>query len=128
MEYITSFERIGMQKGLQQGLLQGIQQGMQQGIQQGMQQGIQQGMQQGIQQGMQQGQEQGQLEQSRLAVIDVLSVRFATLPPAILTWLFQCKELGVLHALHRQAVVIPSLAEFEALLRQMPAPRDAENR
>ena len=124
MQYVTSFERIGMEKGRQQGLLQGIQQGMQQGIQQG----IQQGMQQGIQQGMQQGQEQGQLEQSRLAVIDVLSVRFATLPPAILTWLFQCKELGVLHALHRQAVVIPSLAEFEALLRQMPAPRDAENR
>ena len=105
MQYVTSFERIGMEKGRQQGMLQG--------------------MQQGIQQGMQQGQEQGQLEQSRLAVIDVLSVRFATLPPTILTWLFQCKELGLLQALLRQAVTIPSLAEFEDLLREAVAAKNS---
>ncbi|GAK52178.1 hypothetical protein U14_03429 [Candidatus Moduliflexus flocculans] len=104
MQYVTSFERIGMEKGRQQG--------------------IQQGILQGIQQGMQQGQEKGQLEQSRLAVIDVLSVRFTTLPPAILTWLFQCHELGVLNALLRQAVTIPSLKEFEALLHQIAAQRE----
>ena len=105
MQYVTSFERIGMEKGRQQGIVQGIQQGIQQGILQ--------------------GQEQGQLEQSRLAVIDVLSVRFATLPPTILTWLFQCKELGLLQALLRQAVTIPSLAEFEDLLREAVAAKNS---
>jgi hypothetical protein len=35
MPYITSVERIGMQKGLEQGIQQGIQQGTQQGMQQG---------------------------------------------------------------------------------------------
>jgi hypothetical protein len=42
MPYITSVERIGIEKGMQQGMQQGIQQGMQ-GMQQGMQQGIRQG-------------------------------------------------------------------------------------
>ena len=60
MQYVTSFERIGMEKGRQQGIVQG--------------------MQQGIQQGILQGQEKGQLEQSRLAVIDVLTVRFQSVP------------------------------------------------
>ena len=35
MPYITSVERIGMQRGLEQGIQQGIQQGVQQGVQQG---------------------------------------------------------------------------------------------
>ena len=43
MAYITTAERIGMQKGLEQGLQQGMQQGIQQGMQQGMQQGLRQG-------------------------------------------------------------------------------------
>ncbi|MBN8449598.1 MAG: DUF4351 domain-containing protein [Candidatus Accumulibacter sp.] len=39
MPYITSVERIGIEKGMQQGMQQGIQQGMQQGMQQGIRQG-----------------------------------------------------------------------------------------
>ena len=39
MAYVSTGERIGIEKGLQQGIQQGIQQGVQQGIQQGMQQG-----------------------------------------------------------------------------------------
>ncbi|MGB2771901.1 MAG: DUF4351 domain-containing protein [Anaerolineae bacterium] len=39
MPYITSVERMGMQRGLEQGIQQGIQQGAQQGVQQGVQQG-----------------------------------------------------------------------------------------
>jgi hypothetical protein len=39
MAYITSFERIGIKKGIQEGMQQGIQEGMQQGIQEGIQQG-----------------------------------------------------------------------------------------
>ena len=51
MPYITSIERLGLEKGIEQGMEQGLQQGMQQGIQQGRQQGMRQGMQQGMQQG-----------------------------------------------------------------------------
>ena len=35
MRYVTSVERIGIQKGLEQGLEQGLQQGLEQGLQQG---------------------------------------------------------------------------------------------
>ena len=35
MAYITSIERLGLERGMQQGMQQGIQQGVQQGMQQG---------------------------------------------------------------------------------------------
>ena len=35
MAYVTSIERIGIEKGVQQGIQQGLQQGIQQGLQQG---------------------------------------------------------------------------------------------
>lgn len=37
MSYITSFERLGREKGLQQGLQEGRQEGRQEGLQQGRQ-------------------------------------------------------------------------------------------
>ena len=39
MAYVTSIERIGIEKGVQQGLQQGLQEGLHQGLQQGLQQG-----------------------------------------------------------------------------------------
>jgi hypothetical protein len=47
MPYVTSAERIGIEKGIQQGIKQGIEQGIKQGIEQGIEQGIQQGARQG---------------------------------------------------------------------------------
>ena len=105
MQYVTSFERIGMEKGRQQGIVQG--------------------MQQGIQQGILQGQEKGQLEQSRLAVIDVLTVRFQSVPIPLINQMLRCGEIALLQALLRQAVTIPSLAEFEDLLREAVAAKDS---
>lgn len=49
--YITTAERIGMEKGFEQGILKGIQEGMQKGIQEGMQEGMQKGREEGIYQG-----------------------------------------------------------------------------
>ncbi|MBK7002394.1 MAG: cytosolic protein [Rhodoferax sp.] len=43
MAYVSSVERIGIEKGRQLGWQEGQQEGVQQGIQQGMQQGVQQG-------------------------------------------------------------------------------------
>jgi hypothetical protein len=39
MPYITSVERIGIEKGIEMGLQQGLQKGLQQGLEQGLQQG-----------------------------------------------------------------------------------------
>jgi hypothetical protein len=61
VDYITSAEYFGIQKGMEQGMQQGIQRGMQQGIQQG----IEKGMQQGIQKGMQQGMRKAQLDNAK---------------------------------------------------------------
>ncbi|WP_353571992.1 DUF4351 domain-containing protein [Candidatus Albibeggiatoa sp. nov. BB20] len=37
MRYVTSVERIGMERGIEQGILQGMQQGLEEGVQQGEQ-------------------------------------------------------------------------------------------
>lgn len=47
MPYITSVEKLGMQRGREEGRQEGLELGLQQGMQQGLQQGLQQGMQQG---------------------------------------------------------------------------------
>ncbi|GAK49347.1 hypothetical protein U14_00569 [Candidatus Moduliflexus flocculans] len=102
MQYITSFERIGMEKGRREGIQQGVQQGLQQGL------------------------ERGQLEQSRLAVIDVLTVRFQVVPISLVNQILRCEELVLLQALLRQAAIIPSLAEFEATLREAVAAQNPQ--
>ena len=54
MPYVTSVEKIGIEKGMQQGILKGREEGIQQGRQEGIQQGIQKGIQQGKQEGIRQ--------------------------------------------------------------------------
>ena len=96
MQYVTSFERIGMEKGRQEGITQGIQQ----------------------------GEEKGQIKQSRMAVIEVLAVRFQSVPLPIISHLIECENLALLQHLLRQAVIIPSLEEFDALLHQITAQQE----
>ena len=45
--YVTSIERIGIEKGRAQGLSEGLTQGLSQGLTQGLSQGLSQGQQQG---------------------------------------------------------------------------------
>ena len=47
MPFITSFERVGLEKGLEQGRQEGRQEGIQKGRQEGRQEGIQKGRQEG---------------------------------------------------------------------------------
>ena len=105
MQYVTSFEHIGREKGLQQGLEKGLQQGLEKGLQQ--------------------GRKQGQIEQSQTAVIDVLTVRFQNVPMSIINRLLNCKEVSLLQELLRQAITIPSPEDFEVLLRQMTASNES---
>ena len=100
MQYVTSFERIGMEKGREQRLEKGIQQGLEKGLKQ--------------------GRKQGQIEQGQTAVIDALTVRFQTVPISMINQVLRCENVALLQNLHRQAITIPSLDEFEEMLRQMP--------
>jgi hypothetical protein len=48
MPYITSAERIGIKKGIEQGILLGIDQGVRQGLEKGLEQGLEKGLEQSI--------------------------------------------------------------------------------
>jgi hypothetical protein len=76
MPYITSVERIGIEKGLQQGIL----------------------------------------KNAREVVLDDLEVRFARVPPALAERIQGLDDPTFLRTLHRRAITVGSLAEFEQVL------------
>ena len=99
MKYITSHERIGMEKGRQQGL--------------------QQGLRQGLQEGLQQGRTLGMLENSRDDILEILQLRFqedaVTLEPEIKAM----QNLSLLKQLHRKAIQVESLDAFQHILNDL---------
>ena len=70
---------------------------------------IKRGMQRGIQQGIQ----QGAVQTAREAVLEVLSLRFQAVPPSLSERIHQLEDLSVLKELHRKAITVRSLKEFE---------------
>lgn len=90
MQYVTSFERIGIEKGWQRGLREGQQKGRQEGI----------------------------LQNAREAVIEILQIRFERVPEALSQQVNTIQDLSLLKQLHRQAITIDSLDEFTTLLNQ----------
>ncbi len=79
MQYITSFERHGIQKGVQQ----------------------------------------GQLQASREAVEDILQVRFDPVPESIIEVLQAIDDVAELKQLHREAVTVSTLEEFQMMLDRL---------
>jgi hypothetical protein len=102
VRYVTSVERLGMQKGMAEGLQQGLQKGMRQGLRQGRQEGI----------------KQGSLQQAREAVIEVLRARFAPLPNSLLKKIQRIAQVEVLSQLLKKAAVVESLEAFEQQLQE----------
>ena len=92
MEYITSVERVGIEKGIKQGIKQGIEQGMEQGIRQGM------------------------LMNTRGALLEVLSLRFGPPAPDLCELIEGITDCEILKRLHRSAVLCDGLEEFRAEL------------
>lgn len=88
MPYVTSIERMGIQQGIEQGIQQGIEQGIEQGI----------------------------LKNSRENVIEILVVRFTSIPDALEQVVGDIEDLAVLKMLHKKAATVSSLEEFEKLL------------
>ena len=88
VRYVTSVERVGIQKGIQQGVQQGIQQGIQQGL----------------------------LKKSREAIIEILEARFEKMSSTIVITINSIEELAVLDDLLKKAATVTSLDEFEAIV------------
>ena len=109
MPYITSVERIGIQKGIEQGFQQGKEEGFQQGAQQGKEEGFQQGAQQGREEGIQ------------LGILETLDERFGDIPPAISDEIRQIEDQNQLRTLQRQAVRSASIDDFRQQLRNQTA-------
>jgi len=88
MPYVTSIERLGMERGMQQGLQQGTRQGIRQGVQQGIRQGI----------------------------IEVLQMRFERIPSSLVERVNAIGDTAVLTQLLRRSVTAKSPQEFEQML------------
>ncbi len=84
MTYITSVERIGIQKGLEQGRQEGILQGIQ----------------------------QGQIGSVRDSVIEVLEIRFGDVLNDVLEVIGRIENIAILKHLHKKALTASSLQEF----------------
>jgi hypothetical protein len=64
------------------------------------------------------GIQEGRLETLRETIIDVLRVRFTTIPPTMNEMLASLEDGTLLRQLHLQAITISSIEEFQQLLSQ----------
>jgi hypothetical protein len=103
MQYVTTIERRAIQKGIEQGIEQGIKQGVEQGLQ------------------------MGAINKGREAVLEVLVTRFETVPPTIADRLATIADVEVLRQLLQKATLVPSLADFLALLPDGANPNEANS-
>ena len=101
MPYITTAERIGIEKGIKIGIQQGIKQGIKQGIQQGIQQGIKQGIQQGLLKAIELG----------------LELKFGVEGLRIYPEIEKIKDVDVLEAISEAIKQANTLAEIERIYK-----------
>lgn len=64
-----------------------------------------------------------ELRTIRAAIVEVLEVRFGAVPEALIEQLEVQTDVNQLKHLHRQAILIPAIADFLALLPAPPAPQ-----
>ena len=92
MEYVTTAERIGIEKGQRIGI------------------------EKGEQIGIEKGERIGGRRTLRRAVLEILEVRFGEVPARIAEEIERIEEIDSLSGLHRKALLVPSLEDFEAAL------------
>ncbi len=73
-------------------------------------------MEAGRQEGMQTGLQQGMLQTARSNVLEVLTVRFNSVPLDLTNRVNQIADIAILKDLHKRAISIGSIAEFEQIL------------
>ncbi len=69
----------------------------------------------------------GRTEEARESVLEVLEVRFEVVLETIVEAVNQIEDTALLKSLHRQAITIATLEEFQALLPQ-PVESDSQDR
>ncbi len=99
MQYVASFERIWLKRGMEQG----------------RQKGLEQGLEKGLEKGIQKGHLMGLLEKSREDNIDILRARFEKVPRVIIAAINDMDDLFSLKELLKKAATVRSLDEFQAL-------------
>jgi flagellar biosynthesis/type III secretory pathway protein FliH len=95
MPYVTSAERFGIAKGLQEGIEKGLQQGIEKGLQ------------------------EGQVIAGRQAVLELLEVRFGSVPEEVREQVNAETNLERLRRWHRLAATCPALKDLR--LARAPA-------
>ena len=66
--------------------------------------------------GFAKGQQEGQLQEARVAILEVLTARFTKVPDEIASALQRLEALDRLHGLLRQAVRCPTIAALQEML------------
>ncbi|MCP4649562.1 MAG: hypothetical protein GY853_05720 [PVC group bacterium] len=94
MPYITSIERLGIEKGRNEGRKEGRNEGRNEGFQ------------------------QGALQQSQQSVIEALKFRFKRVPQSLAKMIKAIEDAKLLSNLHREAVLTDSLKTFKQKLEQ----------
>ncbi|WP_346341668.1 transposase [[Phormidium] sp. ETS-05] len=74
------------------------------------------GRQTGLQEGRQEGMQEGMLQTARSAVVEVLTVRFNSVPITLTNRVNQIADIATLKDLHKRAISIGSIVEFEQIL------------
>ncbi|NES19855.1 MAG: hypothetical protein F6K41_13215 [Symploca sp. SIO3E6] len=74
-----------------------------------------------MQKGIEKGIGQGTVQNARESVIEVLTIRFEVVPPETIEAVNQIEDASVLKQLHRQAIVINSMVDFQQLISQSRA-------
>jgi hypothetical protein len=92
MPYVTSIERIGIEKGRRLGFQEGIEKGLQKGIEKGI--------------------EKGAMKNARQSVIEALEARFEKIPRTLTSTIRKIDDMDVLKTLLKKAVTVGSLKEF----------------
>ena len=93
MPFVSSLERMGLEKGMEKGLKQGLEKGLEKGLEQGLEKGLQQGR--------------------REAIVDILEARFGQVPDPIRSELEKLSKPERLRELGRTAVTVENLEVFQ---------------
>jgi predicted transposase YdaD len=75
----------------------------------------------GRQEGRLEGTQEGTKRTLREDILAILEIRFNTVPSEIVNTLNSIEDADTLRRLHRQAIAIPSMAEFEQLAHEATA-------
>jgi len=108
MPYVTSIERMGIEKGREEGLEEGLEKGRDEGRDEGLEEGRDEGRNEGIQLGI--------LQQAREAVVDILRTRFKRIPKTLVTMIQKIEDQTFLSKLLKEAVLVDSLKTFKQQL------------